>query len=144
MVHCKPVGNGNTALKYLTPYIYRVAITDNRIENFENGQVTFRYKNSRTDQWKLKTLPVFAFIHRFLQHVLPKGFMKIRYYGSMPPTRKNLLAVVHYLLGVIGIPAVSPPKKNKHNICPRCGAILRCIKSLLKSTRAPPWMLLCT
>jgi hypothetical protein len=65
-------------LKYLAPYVYRAAITNNRIETLESGQVTYRFKNSRTDQWESKTLPVFDFMHRFLQHVLPKGFMKIR------------------------------------------------------------------
>ena len=138
VVHCKPVGNGNTALKYLAPYIYRVAITNNRIEKLKNGQVTFRFKNSSTDQWELKTLPAFNFIHRFLQHVLPKGFMKIRYYGLMAPSRKKLLAVVHYLLGVTEPPTVSPSVENKCNVCPRCGSILRWVKSLPKSTRAPP------
>jgi len=138
VIHCKPVGNGNTALKYLAPYIYRVAITNNRIEKLKNGQVTFRFKNSSTDQWELKTLPAFNFIHRFLQHVLPKGFMKIRYYGLMAPSRKKLLAVVHYLLGVTEPPTVSPSVENKCNVCPRCGSILRWVKSLPKSTRAPP------
>jgi hypothetical protein len=51
--------------------------------------VSFRFKNSDTDQWQTATLPVFDFIHRFLQHVLPKGFVKIRYYGFMAPPKKN-------------------------------------------------------
>ena len=137
VVHCKPVGNGNRALKYLAPYIYRVAITNNRIEKLENGQVTFRFKNSSTDQWEAKKLPVFDFMHRFLQHVLPKGLVKIRYYGLMSPTRKNLLAVVHYLLGVTDIRSALTPV-DKHNTCPRCGSTLRRVKPLPKSTRAPP------
>ena len=143
VVHCKSVGNGEKALKYLAPYIYRVAITNNRIEKLENGQVTFRFKNSSTDQWETKTIPVFDFMHRFLQHVLPKGFMKIRYYGLMAPTRKNLLAVALYLLGVTGMLAVIKPVDNKHNICPRCGSNIAWVKPLGKSTRAPPWRPLC-
>lgn len=67
VVHCKPVGSGNSALKYLAPYIYRFAITNNRIEKLENYQVSFRFKNSDTDQWETKTLPAFDFIYRFLQ-----------------------------------------------------------------------------
>ncbi len=77
----------------LAPYIYRVAITNNRIEKLENHQVSFRFKNSVTDQWETKTLPAFDFIYRFLQHVLPKGFVKIRYYGFLSPNKRNLLAV---------------------------------------------------
>ncbi len=72
VAHCKPIGNGNTALKYLAPYIYRVAITNNRIEKLENGQVTFRFKNSSTDQWKSKTLPAFEQGRRYT-HTGGKG-----------------------------------------------------------------------
>ena len=85
VVHCKPVGSGDKTVKYLAPYIDRVAITNNRIETLENDKVTFRFKNSDTGQWERTTLPAFDFMHRFLQHVLPKGFLKTRYYGFMAP-----------------------------------------------------------
>ncbi len=137
MVHCKPVGNGNSALKYLAPYIYRVAITNNRIEKLENGQVSFRFKNRDTNQWKTATVPALEFIHRFLQHVLPKNFVKIRYYGFLSPSRRNLLDVVKYLLGDIGKPNATSTIDERY-ICPHCGTRLRWIKSLPKSTRAPP------
>jgi len=137
VVHCKPVGNGNSALKYLAPYIYRIAISNNRIEKLENDQVSFRFKNSGTDQWETKTLPAFDFMHRFLQHVLPKGFVKIRYYGFLSPNKRNLLAVAKYLLGDSGKPDVTPTA-DKRYICPHCGAKLRWVKPLPKSTRDPP------
>ena len=137
VVHCKPVGNGNSALKYLAPYVYRVAITNKRIEKLENDQVTFRFKNSATDQWETATLPALEFIRRFLQHVLPKGFVKIRYYGFMAPNKKNLLAVAKYLLGATGVSVVTPAAEQPY-VCPHCGAKLLHVKSLPKSTRAPP------
>ena len=137
VVHCKPVGNGDSALKYLAPYIYRVAITNNRIEKLENGQVSFRFKNSNTDHWQTATVPVFEFIRRFLQHVLPKGFVKIRYYGFLSPNKRNLLAVAKYLLGDSRGSEVIP-RLGKQDICPDCGTKLRWVKSLPKSTRAPP------
>jgi ssDNA-binding Zn-finger/Zn-ribbon topoisomerase 1 len=137
VVHCKPVGDGNRALKYLAPYIYRVAITNNRIEKLEDGQVSFRFKNSDTDQWETVTLPAFDFIHRFLQHVLPKGFVKIRYYGLLSPIKKNLLAVAKYLLGDNRHSDVTPAVAEQY-LCPQCGAKLRRVKSLPKLTRAPP------
>jgi hypothetical protein len=137
VVHCKPVGDGHRALKYLAPYIYRVAITNNRIEKLENGQVSFRFKNSDTNQWQTVTLPVFDFIHRFLQHVLPKGFVKIRYYGFLSPNKRNLLTVAKYLLGDRpGSELTQTP--SQQYICPHCGAKLRWVKSLPKLTRAPP------
>jgi hypothetical protein len=137
VVHCKPVGNGNNALKYLAPYIYRIAITNNRIEKLENGQVSFRFKNSETSQWETVTLPALEFIHRFLQHVLPKGFVKIRYYGFLSPNKRNLLAVAKYLLGDRCSSYVTPAVAQQY-ICPHCGAKLRRVKSLPKSPRAPP------
>jgi hypothetical protein len=137
VVHCKPVGNGQHALKYLAPYVYRTAITNNRIEKLQNDQVTFRFKNSHTDLWQTTTLPAIEFIHRFLQHVLPKGFVKIRYYGFMAPNKKNLLAVAKYLLGNIAVSKLTAPIVKQY-ICPHCGAKLLWVEALPKETRAPP------
>jgi hypothetical protein len=93
VVHCKPVGNGQTALKYLTPYIYRVALSNARLVKMEHGKVTFRYK-PREKPWKTMTLDAMSFLQRFLQHVLPKGFQKIRYSGFLHPgARKQLTAL---------------------------------------------------
>jgi len=137
VVHCKPVGNANSALKYLAPYIYRVAITNNRIEKLQNGQVSFRVKNNDADQWQTATVPALEFIQRFLQHVLPKNFVKIRYYGFLSPNRRNLLAVAKYLLArSVDSPAVPAP--HHPYTCPHCGAKLRWAKSVPKSTRVPP------
>ncbi|MFQ6115784.1 MAG: transposase, partial [bacterium] len=61
VVHCKPVQDGTKALKYLAPYIYRVAITNNRILSAENGVVVFRYKDSETAQWNLASVPAMEF-----------------------------------------------------------------------------------
>jgi hypothetical protein len=64
VVHCKPVGNGRTALKYLAPYVFRVAISSRRLVSLENGQVTFRYRATDTGQFKLCTLSAEEFVHR--------------------------------------------------------------------------------
>jgi hypothetical protein len=85
VVHCQPVGNGLTAFKYLAPYIFRVAISNRRIVKVEDDQVTFRYRASGTGDTKFCTLPAEQFIHRFLQHVLPRSFVKVRYYGLFSP-----------------------------------------------------------
>jgi len=81
VVHCEPVGSGLGALKYLAPYIFRVAISNNRLLKLENDWVTFRYRDTDTGAEKRCTLDAEDFIHRFLQHVLPKSFVKVRYYG---------------------------------------------------------------
>jgi hypothetical protein len=86
VVHCKAVGCGQLALKYLAPYIFRVAISNRRILKLEDDAelvptVTFRYRATDTGQERLCTLAAEEFIRRFLQHILPKGFVKVRYYG---------------------------------------------------------------
>lgn len=99
VVHCKPAGDGRTALKYLAPFIFRVAISNRRLVKLENGQVTFRYLATDTDQLKLCTLTAEEFIHRFLQHVLPKGFVKVRYLGFFAPgCRKHLVVLRQQLI----------------------------------------------
>src|SRR4029077_18352449 len=84
-VHLEKAGDGEHAAEYLSRYVHRVAITNDRIEAFDHGRVTFRYVSSRTHETRRLTLPVHAFIARFLQHVLPKGFQKIRGYGLFRP-----------------------------------------------------------
>ena len=93
------MGDGLRALKYLAPYIFRVAISDRRIVKVTSDQVTFRYR--ATDTGKLRTckLPAGEFIRRFLQHVLPKGFVKVRYYGFLAPTCRPQLVALRQLLG---------------------------------------------
>ena len=76
VVDCRPVGSGQAALKYLAPYVFRVALSNNRIVGVANDQVTFRYRTGDTKKTKLCTVPAEEFIRRFLQHVLPKGFVK--------------------------------------------------------------------
>jgi hypothetical protein len=89
-----PVGNGEEALKYLAPYIFRVAISNRNILALKDSQVTFRYRDSKTNASRTTTLPVLKFIGRFLQHVLPRGFQKVRTYGLLHPKQRHLLAVV--------------------------------------------------
>ena len=85
-VNSQAVGNGSHSLKYLAPYVFRVAISNKRIVKVENDTVFFRYKKPHTNRQRTMALGIFEFIRRFLQHVLPKGFMKIRYYGFLNPT----------------------------------------------------------
>jgi hypothetical protein len=86
-VNSQPAGNGERSIRYLSSYVFRTAISDHRIIGVgDNNHVMFRYTDTRTGKAKTMTLPPFEFIRRFLQHVLPAGFMKIRYYGFMHPS----------------------------------------------------------
>jgi len=104
VVHCKAVGDGQAALKYLAPYIHRVAISNRRLislssDTLENAQVSFRYRSSKTGHLKKCTLAVEKFIQRFLQHVLPRGFVKVRYYGFFGATLRSRLTTLQQHLG---------------------------------------------
>ena len=92
VVHCEGVGSGLNALKYLAPYIFRVALSNNRLLKLENDCVTFRLSQTpETGAEKRCSLGAEEFIHRFLQHVLPKSFVKVRYYGFFAPTLRARL-----------------------------------------------------
>lgn len=141
IVHCQPVGKGETALKYLAPYIFRVAISDRRIVRFANRKVTFRFRQSDTGKWRRCRLEVFEFLHRFLQHVLPKGFVKVRYYGLFSPSCKERLAHCLRLL------LQEQPKVRTHSVrastpyrptCPSCGIQLSLVFRLQVKARCPP------
>ena len=147
VVHCKPVGSGETALKYLAPYIFRVALSNRRLVKLENDQVTFCYTEAASGQTKYCTLPALAFIHRFLQHVLPTGFMKVRYYGLFAPGRRKALPALRQQLSQVTPPppqptvaeatAGSPPPAEDVLRCPLCGEIM-VLRQILSPTRLPP------
>jgi hypothetical protein len=147
VVHCKPVGDGRTALKYLAPYIFRVAISNRRLVKLENGQVTFRYRATDTGQLKLCTLTAEEFIHRFLQHVLPKGFVKVRYFGFFAPgCRKHLIALHQQLIQEYpetvdvseAVPEPTDPISEPKLCCPSCGQTLRFQRTIQPTGRCPP------
>jgi hypothetical protein len=98
VVHVQHAGSGDKVLDYLARYVFRIAITNKRIERFEDGQVTFSYQDSKTRQTKRCVLPAEQFIQRFLQHVLPRGFTKVRYYGLFSSACKHKLEKVRTML----------------------------------------------
>lgn len=79
----KAVGDGLATLKYLSRYTFRTAITNDRIVSLANGMVTFSYVRSGEQHERQMTLSAFKFLHRFLQHVLPRRMHKIRHYGFL-------------------------------------------------------------
>lgn len=118
VVNSIAVGKGKKALKYLAQYVFRIAISNSRIITLENGKVAFKYKESKTKLWKTMTLEVEEFIRRFLQHVLPNGFVKVRYYGLFAVANRALLSKAREMLGYNEIePKI---KIKKVFICPEC------------------------
>lgn len=116
VVHCKPVGDGKTALKYLTPYIYRVALSNKRLVRMKNGNVTFSYK-PRKKPWQTLTRDVMSFMQRFLQHVLPKGVQKVRYFGFLHPNAKTRCNTLNTCSK--NVPPNRPTQQSKRTRCRR-------------------------
>lgn len=139
-VNCQAVGDAEASLKYLAPYVFRVAIADSRIVAVQGRQVTFSYRKSGSNRTRTTTLDVLEFIRRFLQHVLPCGFMKVRHYGFMNSACKVSLArlrllvlatlerVVFDLAELVTKKAEAPRKKP---FCRHCGAQLLYLYSLI-------------
>jgi hypothetical protein len=141
VVHSEPVGSGAAAFKYLAPYIFRVALSNNRLRKLHNGQVTFSYKESATDQLKRCTVTAEEFIRRFLQHVLPSRFIKVRYYGLLSPAQRHLLLKARQLLSATTSKLKSPVVKQRQPLalltCPHCRAPLTLLGPLAPRGRAP-------
>ena len=155
VVHCQPVGDGVSALKYLAPYIFRVAISNNRILKLAHGKVTFRYRTADTGTPRTCTLPAEEFIRRFLQHVLTKRFVKVRYYGFLSSGLRDRLAALRQQMGCphAAFPEVSqgahtepqtadqPADGSASNpvlLCPSCGRVMQRRPLLRPQGRCPP------
>jgi len=142
VVHCQAVGNGVAALKYLAPYIFRVALSNRRLHRLTGDQVTFSYRDSGSEDTRFRTLGAGEFIRRFLQHILPKGFVKIRYYGIFSPIKRRLLPKLRSLLGVSFV--AKPLSGHQTNVmslvlrCPSCGQEMRLLETLKPNGRHPP------
>lgn len=149
VVYAKPPFAGPDAvLAYLARYTHRVAISNHRLVAMDEAGVTFRYKNYRQDgaaRYQTMTLPPAEFIRRFLLHVLPKGFHRIRHYGLLASaSRKANIACIRDLLAV---PQPAPPETTvvetapePWRCCPHCGGQMVIIEILARTifARAPP------
>ena len=128
-VNSQAVGSSEGSLKYLAPYVFKVAISDSRIVGVHQRQVTFRYKKQRSARWRTMSLDVMEFIRRYLQHVLPCGFMKIRYYGflgsgsSINPDDVRAAIELSLAFFVEKHPAAKKEKKPAP-YCPHCRGTL--------------------
>jgi len=118
VVDCKHVGQGKPALKYLSRYLYRGVIREQDIVANHHGKVTFKYIDSTTGQTQYRTLTGEDFLWLVLQHVLPKGFRRVRDYGFLHGNAKKLLILIQLILNVmIAAKALRP---RPLFICPKC------------------------
>jgi hypothetical protein len=152
-VHYKAVGDGRSALKYLTPSIYRVALSNRRLVSIKDGNVTFSYK-PHDKGWQTMTLPALTFIGRFLQHVLPKGFQNVRYFGFLHPSAQQRFNALKEQLGEHAADTIDTPDSdqapesrhtdpNRHTPdapgrCPHCGGSLRYLGRVPRCSASGP------
>jgi hypothetical protein len=160
VVHCQHAANGHNALRYLARYVFKVALANSRIIKVDDKTVTFKYKKSKTQEWKTISLDIFEFIRRFLQHVLPKNFIKVRAYGFYANHNRHILKEIKTAFSFQGISMTDAEKsfkqgndslsyeeaddfefqeddeqlktKAKQIICPHCGKIMIKLKDLEK------------
>lgn len=152
VVYCKPLfHNTQTVMEYLGRYIHRVAISNDRLVSLKDDMVTFRYRDRNdNDKIKLLTLHAWEFIRRFLLHVLPDGFMKIRHYGILSNRSRNEnLTICKKLLGLRCPHEASENGKESWQdlltritgvdprICPFCGNGKMVLKQVLNPSTLP-------
>ena len=126
IVDCERVGQGLPALKYLSRYLYRGVISEKNIIADDGQNVTFRYIDSETKQWRTRTEKGEDFLWLVFQHVLPKGFRRARDYGILHGKAKKLLELIQYLLVV----ALRPPEEK-----PRPAYLCKCCKKPMSILR---------
>lgn len=127
VVHSQAVGDGRTSLQYLAPYVFRVAISDRRIIDCDDNKVTLSYRPSGTKHWQNMQLCAMEFLRRFLQHILPSGFVKVRHYGFLSPSSRQSfeslqwLVCAHYEQTFELTAPAQAPATDRGVYCPECG-----------------------
>jgi hypothetical protein len=133
----RPFGGPQTVLAYLSRYTHRVAISNSRLVAFDQHGVTFRWKDYRVespDRSKLMTLTTDEFIRRFLIHVLPRGFHRIRHYGLLAKaTCADNIARARELLAV-PTPQAEPTDGTDPHPCPHCGGRMIVIETFARGS----------
>ena len=139
IVNSQAVGDGRQSLRYLAPYVFRVAIGNHRISRVEvkadgTGKVTFMVKPSKQRSYRPMTVTAEEFIRRFLQHVLPRGLQKVRHFGFMhkrskvPNSWLSMLVTVTLNLTYTLMVGAEPTAIKKPAVrCPECGGELECL-----------------
>lgn len=135
VVDCKAVGEGNKAIIYLGRYLYRGVIREKDILKVQDGEVTFRYQDSKTKKQETRTVSGAKFLWLLMQHVLPKGFRRSRNYGFLHPNSKLLKRI--QLITRVFIKPPKPKERAKIN-CPCCGGEMKIVQTRIKNLRQRP------
>jgi Putative transposase len=131
------------ALVYLGRYLYRGVIQEKDILRCENGQVTYRWRDSKTKKTAQRTVSGVEFLRLVLQHVLPKGFRRARNYGFLHPNSKRLIALLRLLVfKLCALPAAKTAQATQTErpklLCRCCGAAMTIVRRRILPLIAPP------
>jgi|SRR3954469_19407756 Putative transposase len=146
----RPFGGPDAVLAYLSRYTHRIAIANSRLVAFDGERVTFKWKDYRTKadaRYKLMTLDADEFIRRFLIHILPDGFHRIRHYGLFAnANRAGNIALARQLLGMPAAPSSSERDRaegghadGERNSCPCCGGRMIIVETFEPGCRPRLW-----
>ncbi len=157
MVDAEAVGDGESCLRYLAPYVFHGPVADWRVTacdwhpSLDEATLTLQVRRSGTRHYRPMRLTVTEFIRRWLQHVLPAGLQRVRYYGFLHPHSKYSLPLVRWLIAMAtdrlyelacSVVEVKPPSSRL--VCPTCGGWMVCLGYTppphhpLPRNRAPP------
>lgn len=138
VVDCKNVGKGDKALIYLGRYLYKGVIQEKDILKSENGMITFRYLNSKTKKYQNRTVTGEYFLWLIVQHILPKGFRRVRSYGFLHPCSRQLITLLQYLLKLNPARMLKTIIARPAFICRCCGAKMKIIATRIKQPAPLP------
>lgn len=153
VTHVQQIGRGDHAVRYLAQYIFRVALTNDRIEHLSAKHVTFRYTHAKTGELRRESLSIDAFLTRFLQHTLPQGFTKVRWSGLLSPGNRSALerarAILETNAAATRLTAANEVTETRDECadnastdnaftCPACNSGILTLIERIPRTRAPP------
>jgi hypothetical protein len=131
VVDCLHVGKGIKALLYLGQYLYRGVIKEKDILSCDNGKVTFRYMNSKTRKYQIRTVSAVHFLWLVFQHILPRGFRRARDYGFLHHNSKKLIKILQWMFRLNPQNLIGKIKPRKRMICSCCGAFMKIVETRL-------------
>ncbi len=137
VVDCRHVGRGNKALVYLGRYLYRGVIQEKNILSCQNGQVTFRYQNSKTKKYQTRTLSAIKFLWLIFAHILPRGFRRARDYGFLHHNSKKLIQILQLVFKIASGAWIAKIKKRVQMLCACCGGKMDIVKTQISNNFYP-------
>lgn len=143
----EPFAGPQQVIEYLGRYTHKVAINNHRLLSINESGVCFRYRDYRDNNQKIMTLEGAEFLRRFCQHILPKGFVRIRHYGLLATSKRSQLRELQQAFGIV-VPIVKEKKNWKEicrdhlnynpDLCPQCGKGIMITIEVFRPGRSPP------